>query len=256
MRGAAVDGRRDGAPARKNASAPALCIVMPVLDEAPTLAARLRALQPLRQRGVRVVVVDGGSQDDTLAIAQQHADLALQAPRGRASQMNAGAAACLENSAAACSAELLLFLHADTTLPDDADLLLRSATLDRFEWGRFDVRIDSPRRLLRVVSVLMNLRSRWTGIATGDQAIFVRADLFQRVGGFPDLPLMEDIAICRRLKSHGRPACLRERVTTSARRWERHGVWRTIFLMWRLRAAYFFGADPRQLALRYGYRPR
>lgn len=227
---------------------PALCIVLPVLDEALTLAERLRTLEGLRRRGARVVVVDGGSQDDTLAIARQHADLALLAPRGRASQMNAGAAAC--------PADVLLFLHADTVLPENADVLVRRATLGAFAWGRFDVRIASPRRLLGAVGTLMNLRSRWTGIATGDQALFVRHDLFQRVGGFPDLPLMEDIAICRVLKRQGRPACLREKVVTSARRWERHGVWRTIFLMWRLRAAYFFGADPRELAIQYGYHPR
>ena len=227
---------------------PALCIVLPVLDEAPALAERLRALQGLRRRGARVVVVDGGSQDETLTIAREHADLALLAPRGRASQMNAGAAAC--------PADVLLFLHADTVLPDNADVLVRRATLGPFAWGRFDVRIDSPRRLLRLVGALMNLRSRWSGIATGDQALFVRHDLFQRIGGFPDLPLMEDIAICRLLKQHGRPACLRERVETSARRWDRHGAWRTIFLMWRLRAAYFFGADPHDLAIQYGYRPR
>ena len=227
---------------------PALCIVIPVLDEAPTLAARLQALQGLRQRGARVVVVDGGSQDDTLAIASAHADLALLAPRGRASQMNAGAAAF--------PADVWLFLHADTTLPDNADALVRQATSGRFGWGRFDVRIDSPRPLLRLVSTMMNLRSRWTGITTGDQALFVRHDLFAQIGGFPDLPLMEDIAISRRLKRHGRPACLTACVTTSARRWERHGVWRTILLMWRLRAAYFLGADPKALAIHYGYRPR
>jgi rSAM/selenodomain-associated transferase 2 len=227
---------------------PALCIVMPVLDEAVSLAARLRSLDALRRRGARVVVVDGGSQDDTLAIARQHADLALLAPRGRASQMNAGAAAC--------PADVLLFLHADTMLPDDADAQVRRATLGPFAWGRFDVHIDSPRPALRIVSTLMNLRSRWTGIATGDQALFVRHDLFRQIGGFPDLPLMEDIAISRALKQHGPPAGLKARVTTSARRWQRHGVWRTIFLMWRLRAAYFLGADPKQLAIRYGYRPR
>ena len=227
---------------------PTLCIVLPVLDEGATLAVRLQALEGLRRQGARIVVVDGGSQDDTLAVARERADLALLAPRGRASQMNAGAAAC--------PADVLLFLHADTVLPDNADLLVRRATLGPFAWGRFDVRIDSPRALLRVVGTLMNLRSRWTGIATGDQAIFVRHDLFQRVGGFPALPLMEDIAICRLLKQQGPPACLRERVTTSARRWERNGTWRTIFLMWRLRAAYFFGADPHDLAIQYGYRPR
>lgn len=227
---------------------PALGIVMPVLDEAATLVPRLRALQPLRQRGVTLVVVDGGSQDGTPAIAREHADLVLDAPRGRASQMNAGAAAC--------PAEVLLFLHADTSLPDQADALVRRATLGPPGWGRFDVRIDSPRLALRLVERMMNLRSRWTGIATGDQAMFVHHALFQQVGGFPDLPLMEDIALSRLLKRSARPVCLRQRVSTSARRWERQGVWRTVLLMWRLRLAYFLGADPRQLAIRYGYKPR
>lgn len=160
--------------------------------------------------------------------------------------MNAGAAAC--------SGELLLFLHADTRLPHDADVLVRRAAQGQRRWGRFDVAIDSPLPVMRVVEALMNLRSRRTGIATGDQAIFVRKDLFDQVGGFPDQPLMEDVALSTQLKRHGPPACLRERVTTSARRWEREGPWRTILLMWRLRAAYFLGADPSKLALRYGVR--
>jgi rSAM/selenodomain-associated transferase 2 len=226
---------------------PTLSIVVPVLDEAPQLASRLGGLQPFRQRGAQLVVVDGGSADGSLDIARGLADLAFVAPQGRARQMNAGAAAS--------TAELLLFLHADTRLPPDADGLVQRALLGGCGWGRFDVRIDSPRPLLRLVGALMNLRSRWTGIATGDQALFVRRALFHHVGGFPDQPLMEDVALSTLLKRHGRPACLRERVTTSARRWERHGPWRTILLMWQLRAAYFFGADPLKLAVRYGYRP-
>ncbi len=225
---------------------PALCIVVPVLDEGHGLASHLGDLQRFRQRGVRVIVVDGGSSDDSLAIAAGLADLAFVAPQGRARQMNAGAAVA--------EADLLLFLHADTRLPHDADALVRRAMQGASPWGRFDVTIDSPRRVMRLVERLMNLRSRWTGIATGDQAMFVRRGLFHRVGGFPDQPLMEDVALSTLLKSHGPPASLRERVTTSARRWERHGPWRTIGLMWRLRAAYFFGADPSKLASRYGYR--
>lgn len=226
---------------------PALCIVVPVLDEAAQLASHLAELQRFRKRGARIVVVDGGSADDSLAIAREWADLAFVAPQGRARQMNAGAAAC--------TADILLFLHADTRLPPNADTLVRRALRAGPEWGRFDVAIDSPRVAMRIVEALMNRRSRWTGIATGDQAMFVRQELFQRVGGFPDQPLMEDVALSTLLKRHGPPACLSERVTTSARRWERHGPWRTILLMWRLRAAYFFGADPLKLALRYGYRP-
>jgi rSAM/selenodomain-associated transferase 2 len=227
---------------------PALCIVVPVLNEAQSLAPRLLELQKFRRRGAHLVVVDGGSDDDTLAIARTHADLAFVAPRGRAAQMNAGAAAC--------PADTLLFVHADTCLPDESDTLVACATSGRCAWGRFDVRIDSPRLALQLVQGAMNLRSRWTGIATGDQAMFVRHDLFRAVGGFPDIPLMEDIAISRMLLRHGPPACLREHVITSARRWEHHGVLRTILLMWRLRAAYFLGADPARLALKYGYRPR
>lgn len=226
---------------------PALCIVVPVLNESPQLASYLGELQRFRERGVQIVVVDGGSSDDSLEIARDLADLAFVAPQGRARQMNAGSAAC--------TSDMLLFLHADTRLPHNADTLVRRATLGGRDWGRFDVTIDSPRPVMRLVGALMNLRSRWSGIATGDQAMFVRQDLFHRVGGFPDQPLMEDVALSALLKRHGAPACLRDRVTTSARRWERHGLWRTILLMWRLRAAYFFGADPLELALRYGYRP-
>jgi rSAM/selenodomain-associated transferase 2 len=228
---------------------PALAIVVPVLDEAATLGALLQSLAPLRERGTRVVVVDGGSADGSLAIARAQADLAFAAPRGRAAQMNAGAAACP-------AAGALLFLHADTRLPPEADRLVQRALAAGCAWGRFDVCIASERPLLRIVAALMNRRSRWTGIATGDQAMFVRRDAFVQVGGFPQIALMEDIALSRRLKALGPPACLRERVSTSARRWERHGVWRTILLMWRLRAAYFLGADPARLALRYGpHRP-
>lgn len=225
-----------------------LCIVIPVLDEAATLADRLRTLRPLREHGARLVVVDGGSSDATLEIARAYADVALQAPRGRGAQMNAGAAAC--------TAEVYLFLHADTHLPEDADRAVLNAVRSGAAWGRFDVRIASAHPLLRVVEALMNLRSRLSGIATGDQAMFVRGDVFAAVGGFADIALMEDIELSRRLKRVAAPECLKAQVLTSGRRWERLGVWRTVWLMWRLRAAYFFGADPAKLAQRYGYRPR
>ncbi len=227
---------------------PALSIVIPVLNEADGLADCVLALRGLRDRGARVIVVDGGSDDESLQIGRDHADLAFRAPRGRGSQMNAGAAAC--------PADVLLFLHGDSRLPEHADALVARALRGPRGWGRFDVRIDSPRAALRLVERAMNLRSRWTGIATGDQTLFVRHDLFHAVGGFPDIPLMEDIAISRRLLRHGRPGCLSDRVTTSARRWERQGIVTTILQMWRLRAAYFMGADPARLALAYGYPPR
>lgn len=228
--------------------APMLSVILPVLDEAPTICAQLAALQPLRQRGAELVVVDGGSRDGTADLARAAADRLVVAPRGRATQMNAGARAS--------RGSVLLFLHADTTLPAAADALIGEAVAHGVLWGRFDVSIDGRHPLLRVVERMMNLRSRLTGIATGDQAIFVRQDVFARIGGFPELPLMEDIALSRRLKRCARPACLRARVLTSGRRWERNGVVRTIVLMWSLRARYFLGADPDRLAVRYGYAPR
>ena len=236
---------------------PPLTIVVPVLNEAATLVPRLLALQALRVRGARLVVVDGGSSDGTLAVARAYADLALVAPRGRGAQMNAGAVASRHRATSPAGTEdILLFLHADTALPEQADRWIRQALQGGAVWGRFDVRMDSPRTVYRLIGSLMNLRSRWTGVATGDQAVFVQRAAFEAVGGFEDIALMEDIALSRALRRLSRPACLRQRVTTSARRWEQHGVWRTVLLMWRLRAAYFFGADPAQLAVQYGYRPR
>ena len=198
------------------------------------MRAALEALAPLRARGHEVIVVDGGSSDDTVRIAQGLADRVLHAPRGRALQMNAGARAA--------SGDVLLFLHADTRLPPGAERLVFSAL-----WGRFDVRIDGRHPLLKVVAWAMNLRSRLTGIATGDQAMFVRRDAFP---GFPEIPLMEDVALSTVLKRRGPPACLREKVVTSGRRWESRGVLRTIFLMWSLRLLYFLGASP-QLLIRF-----
>lgn len=226
---------------------PTVSIIMPVLNEAETIAEALVPLQTLRAHGAEVIVVDGGSCDATLAQARAGCDLAISAPRGRACQMNAGALHA--------RADILLFLHADTRLPEATIPSIRYALGLGETWGRFDVRITGAHRMLRVVAQMMNWRSRLTGIATGDQAIFVTRSAFEAVLGFPDQPLMEDIALSTELKFHGRPACLRERVLTSGRRWEKHGVWRTILLMWRLRTAYAFGADPARLARRYGYRP-
>jgi rSAM/selenodomain-associated transferase 2 len=221
-----------------------LAVVLPTLDEAAMIETTLRALAPLRKRGARVVVADGGSRDDTAARASPLADRVLAAPRGRARQMNAGAAACAD-------ADALVFLHADTQVPAHADTLISDA-LAHHAWGRFDVRIDGRSRWLPVIAALMNLRSRATGIATGDQAIFMTRAAFDAVGGFPDQPMMEDIEISRRLKRRvGRPACLRTRVVTSGRRWDERGAWRTIVLMWRLRWAYWRGASAETIAARY-----
>lgn len=222
---------------------PKLSIVMPALNEAASIGSVLTALQPLRERGHEVIVVDGGSSDHTAALATPWADAVLDAARGRATQMNAGAAAARH--------AVLLFLHADTRLPPQADALIQRAVDAGRLWGRFDVRIEGRAPMLRVVAALMNLRSRLSGIATGDQAIFVTRAAFENVGGFPLQPLMEDIELSRRLKRLGRPACLRERVRTSGRRWEQRGVWRTIFMMWRLRWRYWRGESAARLAEAY-----
>ena len=216
---------------------------MPVLNEADAIACALRALAPLAARGAQIIVTDGGSTDGTVAsaLACGVPIRVVHAPRGRALQMNAGAQRA--------TGELLLFLHADTWLPSNADQLVRQALAAGPQvWGRFDVRIEGRPGMLRVIAALMNSRSRWTGIATGDQALFMTRAAFDAVGGFPDQPLMEDIAMSARLLKFSRPACLRERVVTSGRRWETHGVWRTVLLMWRLRLAYWRGVAPERLA--------
>lgn len=222
-----------------------LSIVIPVLDEAAGIVDVLARLASLRRRGAEVLVVDGGSRDGTAALAAPHADRVLATKPGRARQMHAGALAA--------EGDALLFLHADTVLPEDADLLI-DAALQTHAWGRFDVRLDAGHPMFRLIEAMMNLRSRATGIATGDQAIFIRRTAYETLGGFAPLPLMEDIDFSTRARRLGRPACLRQRVRTSARRWQKHGIARTVLLMWRLRLAYFLGADPRRLALAYGYR--
>jgi rSAM/selenodomain-associated transferase 2 len=211
-----------------------LSIVVPALNEAPRIRAALEALAPLRARGHEVIVVDGGSSDGTAQLAAGWCDQVIFSSKGRAVQMNAGARVA--------SGDALLFLHADTRLPPDF------AIPDASLWGRFDVRIEARHPLLKVVAWTMNLRSRLTGIATGDQAIFVRRDAFP---GFPEIPLMEDVEFCRQMKRFAAPTCLRETVLTSGRRWESRGVLRTIVLMWRLRLMYFLGVRPDRLSRIY-----
>ncbi len=216
-----------------------LSIVIPALNEASLIGALLAQLAPLRSRGHEVIVADGGSEDRTREIAAALADRVILAPRGRALQMNTGATAA--------SGDALLFLHADTRLPERADEFVLHA-LKKNVWGRFDVKIEGASPLLAVIAFFMNMRSRLTGIATGDQAIFVRREAF---AGFPEIALMEDIAFCKVMKRQSPPACLREKAVTSGRRWEERGILRTMLLMWRLRLAYFLGAAPDELARRY-----
>jgi rSAM/selenodomain-associated transferase 2 len=224
------------------AAAPRLSIIIPAVDEAERLVTILPSLAGLRRAGHEIVIVDGGSRDDTRKRVGALVDRVLVAGRGRARQMNAGAAAA--------SGDVLLFLHADSLLPGDAEAAIAHA-LGSSCWGRFDVRLWGREWPFRVIETFMNLRSRLTGIATGDQAIFVEREAFRQVGGYPDIPLMEDVAISRLLKAIAPPACLRQRVVTSTRRWRANGVARTVFLMWRLRLAFALGADPGQLARRY-----
>ncbi|MDD9982370.1 MAG: TIGR04283 family arsenosugar biosynthesis glycosyltransferase [Gammaproteobacteria bacterium] len=225
-------------------NSPAISVVVPVLDEADTLAQSLRPLQSVRGHGVEVIVVDGGSRDRTRCVASPLCDRVLDAPRGRARQMNTGAAHA--------RGRVLLFLHADTRLPSGWAELVRDALGNRGrEWGRFDVRLDGAHPMLRVVERAMSLRSRLSGIATGDQAIFVIRAAFRAAGGFPDIALMEDVALSRALRARSRPVCLRATALTSSRRWERNGIARTIVLMWRLRLEYALGGDPERLARLY-----
>src|SRR5215475_11311471 len=220
-----------------------LSIILPVLDESAGIEATLAVLAPYRERGAELIVVDGGSRDDTHLRTRPLADCVLAAERGRAAQMNAGRAVA--------RGEVLLFLHADTRLPERADaLILDGLARSGRAWGRFDVRFDRG-GVLSLIAFMMNFRSRLTGIATGDQALFVTRAAFDTAGGFPSIALMEDVALSARLKRISRPLCIRVRVVASGRRWRQHGTLRTIFLMWQLRLAYFFGADPAQLARHY-----
>jgi rSAM/selenodomain-associated transferase 2 len=220
-----------------------LSIIIPALNEAGCIREILRQLQPLRAQGHEVILVDGGSCDETVALAQPLVDQLLPAPAGRAGQMNVGAQAA--------SGRVLWFLHADTRVPDKAAHHIIEALPHAGRWGRFDVRLSGDKFLLRLVERMMNWRSRFTGIASGDQGIFVSRDLFESIGGYAALPLMEDIELSRRLKSKHWPVCLRDTLTTSSRRWEHKGVLRTIALMWVLRLAYFLGVPPARLATHY-----
>ncbi len=226
-----------------------LSIILPVLNEADAITATLESLQPLRRNGHEVVVVDGGSHDATVELAGALADQVIRSGRGRATQLQAGAGAA--------HGSILWFLHADTIPPAHADRLIQDALHgESVCWGRFNVQFHDPGRLLRLVAWSMNTRSRLTGIATGDQGMFVKRSCFEQAGGFPAIPLMEDIALSRALKKCSPPACLHHCLRTSARRWLEHGIVRTILLMWGLRLGYFLGISPQRLAGYYAaHRP-
>lgn len=218
-------------------------IIVPVLNEAAGIQAMLGPLQALRRAGHKIVVVDGGSQDQTLEACGNLADELLTSDPGRARQMNAGARK-------GCG-EVLLFLHADTCLPEDVDARLGHFMASKYAWGRFDVVLSGSHSGFRVIERMMNWRSRLTGIATGDQAMFVRRDLFEKLGGFANIPLMEDVELSSRLRAQSKPYCIGSAVVTSSRRWEEKGICRTILLMWRLRLEYWLGVSPANLVKRY-----
>jgi rSAM/selenodomain-associated transferase 2 len=211
-------------------------IIIPVLNEAEHIVANLRQLKIAQSGEYEIIVVDGGSSDDSVALARECADSVIVSTKGRAVQMNAGAAQA--------SADVLLFLHADTVLPENiTDLLVPGNVV----WGWFDVRLSGQQFMFRIIERMMNLRSRLTSVATGDQALFVSRTLFNKAGGYPEIALMEDVALSKALRKFARPVILQQRVITSSRRWQERGIFNTIILMWLLRTLYYFGVSPSRL---------
>ena len=219
-----------------------ISIVIPVLNEEKNLPDALKSLQLFRHLNHEIVVVDGGSKDNSLVLAHDGADVVIVSKPGRAVQMNDGAAVA--------TGDVFLFLHADTILPDNAVHLI-SALSDELFWGYFAVRLSGQNIIFRLIEWMMSRRSRLSSIATGDQAIFIERHLFDRVGGFPEIALMEDVEISRRLKNIIAPVCLKSPVLTSSRRWETNGIVATVLLMWKLRLFYFFGVSPEKLSQLY-----
>ena len=220
-----------------------ISIIIPVLNEEINLSRISGHLQSIRQQGHEIIIVDGGSVDNTLAISYEVTDDVIVSKAGRALQMNSGASVA--------SGDVLLFLHADTLLPTNAVQIISDSFQRKNYWGRFDVRLSSSKYVYRLIERLMNLRSCLTSIATGDQAIFVEKNLFNRVGSYPEIALMEDVEISRQLKKISKPVCLKQKVITSSRRWETNGIVATVLLMWKLRLYYFFGVSPDKLSHLY-----
>ncbi|WP_339462162.1 TIGR04283 family arsenosugar biosynthesis glycosyltransferase [Pseudomonas sp. EA_105y_Pfl2_R69] len=222
---------------------PLLSVIIPARNEAQALPLLLADLAALREAGAELLLVDGGSSDASLELAAGHVDQLLSCAAGRSRQMNAGAAAA--------AGDYLWFVHADTRVSPEAIRHLLDVLIERPLWGRFDVRLSARGPMFRLIGGMISLRSRLSGIASGDQGIFVARATFEALGGYADIPLMEDLELCRRLKRLAWPCCLRPALTTSSRRWEQQGIWRTLLLMWRLRLAYYCGVSPEKLARQY-----
>ena len=221
-----------------------ISIILPVLNEETAVKNILPLLASVKSANCEIILVDGGSCDNTVKFACEFADQVIISEPGRAMQMNTGASQA--------SGDILLFLHIDTVLPDNAlQILTEAYHASPQMWGRFNVRLSGQHPFFRVIETLMNWRSCLTGIATGDQGIFISNSLFKDVGGFPQIPLMEDIAISRMLKRIEKPLCIKDRVITSSRRWEANGILSTVLLMWKLRLLYWFGIDPQKIAVQY-----
>jgi len=217
-------------------------IIIPTLNEEQIIGACLSALQPLRNQ-CEIIVVDGDSIDNTQILAASLADKVIASVKGRAKQMN--------NGARQSTGDILIFLHADTCLPENALQLILQKITDTNQWGRFDIQLSGKHFMLKVIAQMMNWRSRLTGVATGDQVIFVTSPAFEEAGHYPEIKLMEDIALCKALKKISPPICLKAKVISSGRRWELNGIYKTILLMWSMRLRYFFGTDTQTLALLY-----
>ena len=217
-------------------------IIIPVLNEENSIKELLQQLQPYRNQGHEVIVVDGGSEDNTVSISESLADKVIQSPPGRAVQMNKGATQAKFDS--------LWFLHADTLVLNNAVEKIERA-LNTNNWGRFNIKLSGKNILFRVIETMINIRSRLTGIATGDQGIFVNRKLFDSVDGYYEIPLMEDVDLSKKLKMLSKPVCLKERLTTSSRRWEKNGILTTVMLMWKIRFLYWLGVSAERLALQY-----
>jgi rSAM/selenodomain-associated transferase 2 len=225
------------------ASSPSLSIIIPTLNEVDIIERTLQCLAPLRQQGCELLVADGGSHDNTLTRIENLIDHGLIATKGRSLQMNAGAKLA--------TGQWLLFLHADTQLPKDISCFLDFLQTTQSRWGFFCLRLSGPHFSFRIIEAAINIRSRLSSVATGDQCLFVRRDMFESLGGYPQIPLMEDVAMSKVLRKKSKPFCWRSPVMTSSRRWEQAGIAKTVLLMWRLRLAYFFGVSPQRLAKLY-----